>query len=285
MRKTRISSLFLALSIVSSMAAFALPAVTAVDLKNDGAMAVSVPLGTDNGVSLDNDFHVFADNASVTIYPQELAKNRFWSQPLSEEEYARIRTGMEARPAALDVVTHAVIRAKGEVRRSALLARQEEARRQFVRRKTEDLGKERESLMERRDAIDEQIAAAESDLSNEEDRMEWVMNAEDDRIDGSLQAIQDLADKRDALQAQREALALSSSRNDFARESAEIKGLSNLIESEQDAIRSARDRKGSARSAYITRKKEWQKLVAERRALRDAIRSIDLKIKELDGHM
>jgi flagellar biosynthesis GTPase FlhF len=279
----RMTPFLLAACFLSGLAVPAFAIRSAVDLKNDVAMAVSVPLGTDSGVTRNNDFLVSADNGAVTIYPQELFAGRFWSQPLSEEDYARVRTGMEVRPVTLDNVTHAVARAKGDVRQAEILARQEEARRQFMRRKIEEHKETREKLLDRRDGLDERIAAAENALADEEGRMDWLMNSEDDRIERALKAIQDLADRRDELQAQREALAQSSSRGDVARQSAEIKRLNDRIGSERDNIRSARDRKGAARTAYMSRKQEWQKLAADRNLLRNEILSIDRKIKDLAG--
>jgi hypothetical protein len=281
MRIMRMTPFLLAASFLSWLAVPVFAIDSTVDLKNDVAMAVSVPLGTDNGVTQDNDFIVSTDNGAVTIYPQELFVNRFWSQPLSEEDYAWVRTGMEVRPVTLDKVTHAVARAKGDVRQAEIVARQEEARRQFIRRKMEELKETRERLLDRRDVFDERIAAAEKDLADEEGRMDWLMNSEDDRIDKALQAIQDLADKRDELQAQREALGRSSSQGDFTRQSAEIRRLNDRISSERDKIRSARGQKGAARTTYMSRKQEWQKLAAERNGLLNEIGSIDRKIKAL----
>jgi predicted nucleic acid-binding Zn-ribbon protein len=255
----------------------------AVDLKNDAAVAVSVPLGTDNGVTRDSDFQVAADNGTVLIYPLEIFDNRFWSQPLSDEAYARIRTGMEVRPAALDKAAHAKVRAEGKARKTEIRARQEEARREEETKKIEELKDNRERLSDKRDALEDRIAAAERDLADEEGRMSWLFDSEDSSIERSLQNIQDMADKRDELQSQRDALPRSSSRGDGARISAEIKRLNDRISSERDGIRIAQDRKRQARSAYLARKQEWKKLVAERNALQNEIRSIDQKIQALSG--
>lgn len=264
-------------------AASALSAEAAVDLKNDAAVAVSVPLGTDNGVTRDSDFQVAADNGTVLIYPLEIFDNRFWSQPLSDEAYARIRTGMEVRPAALDKAAHAKVRAEGKARKTEIRARQEEARREEETKKIEELKDNRERLSDKRDALEDRIAAAERDLADEEGRMSWLFDSEDSSIERSLQNIQDMADKRDELQSQRDALPRSSSRGDGARISAEIKRLNDRISSERDGIRIAQDRKRQARSAYLARKQEWKKLVAERNALQNEIRSIDQKIQALSG--
>ena len=264
-------------------ASSALSAEAAVDLKNDAAVAVSVPLGTDNGVTRDSDFQVAADNGTVLIYPLEIFDNRFWSQPLSDEAYARIRTGMEVRPAALDKAAHAKVRAEGKARKTEIRARQEEARREEETKKIEELKDNRERLLDKRDALEDRIAAAERDLADEEGRMSWLFDSEDSSIERSLQNIQDMADKSDELQSQRDALPRSSSRGDGARISAEIKRLNDRISSERDGIRVAQDRKRQARSAYLACKQEWKKLVAERNALQNEIRSIDQKIQALSG--
>ncbi|MBM2829158.1 MAG: hypothetical protein HW408_1690 [Actinobacteria bacterium] len=177
-------------------ASSALSAEAAVDLKNDAAVAVSVPLGTDNGVTRDSDFQVAADNGTVLIYPLEIFDNRFWSQPLSDEAYARIRTGMEVRPAALDKAAHAKVRAEGKARKTEIRARQEEARREEETKKIEELKDNRERLLDKRDALEDRIAAAERDLADEEGRMSWLFDSEDSSIERSLQNIQDMAGRR-----------------------------------------------------------------------------------------
>lgn len=276
----RLLPVLLAASLLGPVSA-ARSAELRVDLRNDASQSVSVPVGSDNGVTSESDFVAAADNASVTIYPLEIFSSRFWSQPLSEEDYARVRVGTEVRPARLDKVTRAVVRANGEVRRAEIAARQEEARRQFIQRKIDDLKYQREEFLERKDVLDDRIAAAESSLADEEGRMEWLTNSEDDGIDRSLQTIQDLADRRDELQSQRESLSRNNTRADVGRQSAEIRRLNDRISSERDSIRAARDRKRAAKTSYMSRRMEWQKLVADRRALRNEIQSIDRKIRDL----
>lgn len=278
-----------ALSIILAVAGLCVPASsalsgeTAVDLKNDGAVSVSVPLGTDNGVTRDSDFEVAADNATVLIYPLEIFEKRFWSQPLSESDYARIRIGMDVRRVVLEREEHAGIRAEGGSRRDELRARQEDARRQADRKTIGDLKDNRARLADRRDLLEDRIAAAEKTLADEEGRMNWLIDSEDSGIERSLQAIEDLADRRDELQAQRDALSRSSPRGEAARLSAEIKRLNERISFERESIRVARDRKRNARSAYLSARQEWKKLAAERKALQNEIRSIDQKIQALSG--
>lgn len=255
-----------------------------VELKNDDAMAVSVPLGIDHGVTKESDFAaVAADNTPVLLYPFELFGNLFWSQPLVPEAFSRLAPGSPVRPVTLPKEEHAELRKAGQARKEELNILREEARREAARKEAAELRNGKERLEARRDDLSDRIAAAEKALADEEGRVDWVTSSEERDIDRSLQNIQEYADKRDELQEQRN--ALSGQRPypsaEIGRITAEIKRLNDRIASERDTIRTARDRKRSARSAYVSRRQEWQKLVAERDQATNEIRSIDRKIRGL----
>jgi predicted nucleic acid-binding Zn-ribbon protein len=254
-----------------------------VDLKNDSVWAVSVPLGTDNGITRESDFEVAGEGGAVALYPAELYERRFWSQPLSPEAYARVGTGTAVRPVPLDKVAHARVRSEGSARQEELKRQLAEARRQVARRKIEDLKARRELLLERRDGLEERVAAVERDLIDEEGRADWLMSSCDQDIDRALQAIADLGDERDELQGQRDALSRQQPypRREIDRIGREIRRLNDRMDSERGAVRKARDRKRTARQGYLSLKTDWQKLVAERNGVSAEIRSIDRQIKEL----
>ncbi|MBI5575535.1 MAG: hypothetical protein HY896_04145 [Deltaproteobacteria bacterium] len=275
--------MLLATAVLCAALSFAFAAGPAVDVKNDTSYAVSIPLGSDNGVTRDSDFQVSADNGIVLIYPYEIFEKRFWSQPLSGDAYAKIRVGMEVRPAILDKASHDRLRAEGRARRAELREMQEDVRMQADRKAIEELKEKRDRLLDRRDALDDRIAATEKGMADEEGRMNWLLDSEDSAIERSLQSIQDLGDKRDELQSQRDAMPRGSSRGDAGRISAEIKRLNDRISSERDSIRHAKDRKRQARSFYLERKQEWQKLITERNSIQNEIRSIDRKMQSLSG--
>jgi predicted nucleic acid-binding Zn-ribbon protein len=283
LRKARFLALLPAIAGLALPAAGTFAAESLIDLKNDLSMAVSVRLGTDNGVSRESDFQVTANGQVVTIYPYEIYADRFWSQPLSEEAFARVAVGMPLTAVALDKVAHAKVRSEGQKRLAELRARQAEAKRQVDRQRIADLKEQRERLLDRRDALEERIAAAEKSLADEEGRSDWIAGSSEQDIDRSSQRIADLADRRDELQAQRDGLSRQqpSPRNEIARLTAEIRSLNGQIESERSSIRSARERKRSARSSYLSRKQDWQKLVADRNALTTEIKSLDRKIRDL----
>jgi len=255
-----------------------------VELKNDAAMAVSVPLGLDHGVTKESDFSaVAADNVPVLLYPFELFGNLFWSQPLAPEEFSRLAPGSPVRPFTLREEEHAKLREEGRARKAELDAQQEEARREAVRKEADELRNRKERLEARRDDLYDRIAAAEKALADEEGRAYWIDSSEERDIDRALQDIQEYADRRDELQEQRN--ALSGKRPypsaEIGRITAEIKRLNDRIASERDTIRTARDRKRSARSSYLSRRQEWQKLVAERDQATNEIRALDRKIRGL----
>ncbi len=259
------------------------PAELAVDLKNDATMTVSVPLGADNGVTPAADFEAGAGDASVLLYPDELFDKRFWSQPLSAEEYEQLGTGTPVRRVALDNAAHVGVRVRGRERKAAYRERWEAARREAARRESEELRRKKASLEERRDALDVRIAGAEKVLADEEARLDWLTGSEDREIDRALQGMQDAADRRDELQEQRAALTgrVPSARDEMARLSAEIGRLNDGIASERAKVRASRDRKRSARTSFLTARKEWQNLVADRSALDAEIRGLDRQIREL----
>lgn len=255
-----------------------------VDLKNDASMAVSVPIGIDNGVTPESDFEVVAaDNVPVPIYPQELYGGRFWSQPLSPRDFGQVRPGMTVRPSALSGEARARVRAAGQKRMDDIRAKREEARRESARKDVNDLRKKKAELEDQRDAVEDRIASTEKDLASEEERGEWRMASEDRDIDLAMQKILDLSDRREEFQERR--LAVSGERpiprEEIARLTAEIKRLNDRIESERGTIRIAQDRKRSARYAYIAKRKEWKELVAERRRIEAEVRAVDRKIQEL----
>jgi len=267
------------------MASPGVAADLAVDLKNDASMTVSIPAGADNGVTPASDFEAGAGGSAVALYPDELFDKRFWSQPLSREEYDRLGTGTPVRRVTLDNAAHIRVRVQGKERKAAYRARWEAARREAARRESDDLRRKLAGLEERRDALDVRIAEAEKALADEEGRLDWLAGSEERDIDRALQSIQDDADRRDELQEQRNALAGQSPypRGEIARLSAEIRQLNDRIASERANLRVSRDRKRSARTSFLAARKEWQNLVADRKALDAEIRGLDRKVRELSG--
>lgn len=281
-RKRALSPVLAAVLLLSASASYS--AGPPVDLKNDGSMAVSVPIGIDNGVTRESYFEVVvSDNILVPIYPVELYRDRFWSQPLPEEEYQRIRVGMPVRPSTLSEEERTRVRIKGQARISEIRNLREKARREAARRDINDLRKKKVELEDQRDAVEDRIAATEKDLVNEEDRAERLISSEDRDIDQAFEKLLDLADLRDELQERR--LALSGERptprEEIDRMTAQIRRLNDRIESERGSIRISRDRKRSARYAFLARRKEWKELVAERNRLDAKIHSVDRKIQDL----
>ncbi|HEY5765092.1 MAG TPA: hypothetical protein VIS30_03600 [Candidatus Deferrimicrobiaceae bacterium] len=262
----------------------ALPEST-VDLKNEAAMSVSAPLGTDNGVSAASDFVLLGgDNAVLMVlYPVELYANRFWSQPLSAERFSVVSTGMTLRPASLSPVDHAKVRAEGEALRREYRERQREARREAARAEIGTLQEERRRLEERREELDDRIADVERDLADEESRMEWLTGSEDRDIDRSLEEILSLADRRDELQSQRLALSREAPipRDEIGRLTSEIRRINDRIDAERTTIGNARERKRSARYAFQSRRKEWRQLVADRKRNAGKLEELDGRIRDL----
>jgi len=258
---------------------------SAVDLKNDASMSVSIPLGTDNGVSTGSDFALLGEDNAIllNLYPVELYADRFWSQPLSADRFSRVSIGMAVRQAALTEVDHAKVRAEGEALQQEYREKREEARREAARVEIEKLREKRILLEGQREDLDERLAAAERDLANEESRVEWLVGSEDRDIDRSLDEILALSDERDELQDRRLALSRETPipRAEIDRLTAEIRRINGRLESERRTIQTARDRKRSARYAFQSRRKEWRHLVADRKRTSSEIDALDRRIRDL----
>ncbi|PLX46411.1 MAG: hypothetical protein C0609_00715, partial [Deltaproteobacteria bacterium] len=86
-----------------------------VEMKNIDAMAIMVPIGSENGVEVESDFEVVDSNGAVVteIFPFELYKRYFWSQPLDRKVYDSVKEGMEVRRVELAKKPHWEIRYKG----------------------------------------------------------------------------------------------------------------------------------------------------------------------------
>jgi len=265
------------------------PLQSTVDLKNEAAMSVSVPLGTDNGISAESDFALLGEDNAVLLhlYPVELYADRFWSQPLPAGRFSRISVGMTVRPVSLSAVEHAMVRAEGEALEREYRERQEEARKEAAREEIGKLREDRRLLEERRGDLDDRIADAERDLAEEESRMEWLTGSEDRDIDRSLEEILSLADRRDELQAQRLSLSRETPipRAEIDRLSTEVRRINDRLESERATIRDARERKRSARYAFQSRRKEWKQLIADRKRISSEIDALDRRIRDLAEHL
>jgi predicted nucleic acid-binding Zn-ribbon protein len=257
-----------------------------VELKNEDVLSVSVPLGTADGAGRESDYSVrTTDNGTLLLYPAELYEKMFWSRTLSPEEFSRITPGDPVRPVTLSREEHAALREEGDAQKAALKIRREEARRESARKEAEELRDRLDRLQKGRDDLSDRIADAEKTVAEEETRLEWLTSSEERDIDRALQNIEESGDRRDELQERRNALAgqrpyPSAEAN---RLSAEIKHLNDRIASERDTVRTARDRKRSARSAYVSRKQEWRNLVADRDRMTTEIRSVERKIRDLEG--
>jgi len=261
-----------------------LAAEVRVDLKSEAAMAVSVPLGTDNGVTKGNDFSVLLPGgATVSIYPYELYGNMFWSQPLPAGTFSRIAEGSPVVPATLGKADHEELRKKGEERKAELVAAQEEARREAARKEAAALQQQLSRLEAHRDDLSRRIAAAEQAFLAEESRYFSAWSAFEAGTDQSLQTITECLNQRDELLERRNALSARrpSTSAEIGRLDAQIRRLDAQIAAERENIRVARDGRRSARAAFLARRQGWEQLAAERKQVAGEIRAVEQRIREI----
>jgi hypothetical protein len=271
------------LAFLLALPAASLAAEIRVDLKNDSSMAVSVPLGTDNGVTKESDFAVLTPvGVTVYLYPFELYRNMFWSQPLSADSFSRVAEGNPVRSVTLEKEDHLALREAGAARKAELLAKQEEARREAARRETDTLRKRKEHLEAHRNELSARISAAEKAFLEEEARYNAAAIAFEAGVEQSLQSVLDCAGQREDLLERRAALSgrRPATSAEIDRLTARIRQLEGQIASERENIRLARDARRAARAPFVARRQDWQRLLAERNQVSGEIRAVEGKIRE-----
>lgn len=280
MFRTRIAALVLAAGLLAAAPA-ARAAGLAVDLKSDENRSVSVPVGTDNGVTAESDFAVAVDaGRKIPIFPAELYPKRFWSAPLSIEDYEAVKPKMAVE--RYDPGPDDRQRIRRIAAENARQIRQQKASAERIaqRKELDALRDKRAGLVERRERIEGWIAEAEGDLAGEQARMEWSNDGIDADIDRIRQRIDEMTDQRNELQARRDALPREN-RGDHGRLTTEIDRLNARIASERSSINSLRERQRSNQASLSRETRDKKKLEAEARSIDAEIRALDFKIREL----
>jgi hypothetical protein len=258
-------------------------ATLSVDLKNDEARSLSVQLGSDNGVTTDNDFTVrLPDGQAVPIFPAEIFKDRFWSAPLSPEDYEAVKVGAPVERYSPDKVTHQMLRRIAAEYGKQFQAEKASADKWKRRKELADLQEKRDALVDRRTKIEGWIADADHQLAGERERMERSNDGIDGDIDRAEQQIADLNDQRQELQAQRDVIK-DRTRGEYARLTNQINGISSRIASERASLTSLRDRKRSNKGFVDRDVRGKRELEAEKRSIDAEIKALDLKIRALSN--
>jgi predicted nucleic acid-binding Zn-ribbon protein len=261
----------------------AFAAAPAVDLKNDESRSVSVPLGSDNGVTSESDFEAAAEGgATVPVFPAEIFRDRFWSAPLSPEDYGAIRVGASVRPLQADRTAHRLMRQMAAEQRRALGREQAEAGRAEAARKVAALKERRDRLSAEREKLEGWIADADRGIADERERAQRREDGAEQDALRAQQRIDDLVDQRNELQSQRDALP----REDRAgreRLTDRIRALNSRISSERDSLRSAQDRFRESRSSLRRESADRRKMAADRDALAAEIKSLDRQIADAEA--
>ncbi len=255
----------------------------AVDLKNDESRSISVPVGSDRGITPENDFEVLVGgDQTVPVFPADIFKDRFWSAPLSPEDYDAIRTGLPVQPLAADKTTHKLMRKLAGEQRKALKREQAETKRAAAGKTLADLKERRSRLQARKEKIEGWIADADRGLADEKERVQWRDDSADDDIARSKQRIDDLTDQRNELQAQRDALP-ARDRVGRDRLTSQITSANSRISSERNTLRLAEEQKRDSKTFLRGDVRDRRQMVADRDALVVEIRALDRQISAQSG--
>ncbi|HEY5997069.1 MAG TPA: hypothetical protein VIU29_08600 [Candidatus Deferrimicrobiaceae bacterium] len=255
----------------------------AVDLKNDESRSISVTVGSDNGVTRESDFEVIlGKDQTVPVFPAEIFKDRFWSAPLSPEDFDSIRIGAPVQPLAAGKTAHGLMRKLAAEQQKTLRREQAETKQAETGKKLAELRDRRSRLQAEKEKLDGWIASADSDIAEEKGRVQWRDDSAEQDIARSQQRIGDLTDQRNELQSQRDALP----RKDKAgrdRLTAQIASINSSIASERNTLRYAQDRKREARTFLRRNVVDKGRMIADRDALAVEIRALDREIADVQG--
>ncbi len=255
----------------------------AVDLRNDESRSLSVPAGSDNGITLESDFEVqVGKDQAVPVFPAEIFKNRFWSAPLSPEDFEAIRTGMPVKPFAADKTTHKLMRKIAAEYAKQIGQEKASSRRWEQLKQAADLKERRSRLLAEKEKLDGWIADATRDIAGEQEKARSRADSAEQDIARAQQRIDDLTDQRNEAQSQRDALP----REDRAgrnRLTTQVTSLNGRLSSERDSLRSAQDRKRDSTVFLQREKRDKRTLSADRDKLSVEIKAIDRQIAELSA--
>jgi len=166
-----------------------------VDMINREASAVLVSVGTDDGVSEEDDFVVVdAKGGEIArIYPFELYNRRFWSQPLAKPIFDQIASGLTVKKIELERDAHWELRYRGAA-----------WRRQKARERLAAVIAGLENVWQRSRDLSEAIGTLSSDLRNQVEKARGSEKLDEARKDLlSLYAERDdLAERRSDLATQ-----------------------------------------------------------------------------------
>lgn len=234
---------------------------------------IEVPGG--ESVTGHEDFAVLSEGGDIIawVYPFQILKGRFWSQPLNAETFEKIPSAATVKRTALGRNGHRGVRDAGD---SEWKRVEKERGLDRISRLQEELKKRREAgerIRSRLDSARDAENAAERELIRTEDVNEQRVISIEEDMDELLREIEDLSDDREEFWRVREELA-----DENPKPEDEIGTLNDRIKAITRSIK-------NKRRDILHLKERRRHLIQEIRDARRKLREISLGLRELEEAM
>ena len=268
----------------------AVPGELVVDFTNDESRSISIRLGSGDGITADMNFAVL-DSTGVQItefYPHEILNDRFWSGPLADDDFSRIRLGATVVRVNLGSDQAALLREQFTSRLDALKIKRQ-------KRKISDLELERMELEELINDIDVESVGLINDLKtlrgklkrekdfvrrHVDDLQDRITSLKDDRSE-MVKEREDLLDRREGLLRRSDPPQdrISDLNQDISGLDRDI-GKANIeISDLRDEVRDQREVSRSIQEEISSVQEKLSELEGERRELERDLKAVERKIQ------
>ena len=250
----------------------------AVDFTNRESRSISLRVGSADGISAKMNFAVLdsAGRQIAEFFPNEIMIDRFWSGPLDQENFARVRTGDPV--IRINLSESEATRLREQFHERMVLLREERRKRRL-----ELLGEEKVDLEEQINELDVESVGLKNDIKSIQEELKREKSLSKKHIDDLQERIDELRDERSELTTEREELL--DKRNTLLRRSSppqdRISDLNTEIADLDREIGQFNLEIGDHRDDIRDLREESRELAEEIREVRDQQRELDSEKAEL----
>ena len=179
-----------------------------VDFLNAETRSVSIPLGADDGVTEDLFFALLDDTHRLIaeVIPFEILQNRFWSGPLDDEAFSKVRIGTPVVRITLPADEAFRLKAKYRAREAALKKARMDRKRARLEASMDELDDEILNMTNRRGVIRNERLELQGRLEEERGDLAFRLAGKNAELEDKRDTLRDLQDERTDLFDQRRRL-------------------------------------------------------------------------------
>ena len=263
-----------------------------VDFTNRESRSISLRVGSADGISAKMNFAVLdsAGRQIAEFFPYEIMTDRFWSGPLDQENFARVRTGDPV--IRINLSESEATRLREQFHERMVLLREERRKRRL-----ELLGEEKVDLEEQINELDVESVGLKNDIKSIQEELKREKSLSKRHIDDRQEQIDELRDERSELTTEREELLdkrdtllrrssppqdrISDLNTEVADLDREIGQFNLEIDDLRDDIRELREESRELEEEIREVREEQRELDLERRELELELNELERELKEL----